>query len=108
MRWSRVANPLETAKFSVVNALTIPDVSESLHRKLAERAKANQRSIEQEALCCLQEAIEADEELLNSIPSGEWAQIEQSVCETIHDRGTPLTNADFQRYREMASGRDRQ
>jgi plasmid stability protein len=87
--------------------LTIPDLSEELHRKLTERARINQRSIEDEALCCLREAIEQDEEVLNSIPSDSWAKIERSVCETIHDRGTPLTDADFQRYREMARGRNR-
>jgi hypothetical protein len=82
-------------------------MSDELHRKLLERAQANHRSVEDEVLCCLQEAIEADEELLKTIPSGEWSEIERSVCETIHDRGTPLTEGDFQRYREMARGRSR-
>ena len=91
-----------------MNALTITDLSEELRRKLGERAQANHRSIEDEALCCLRSCIEQDEEALNAIPSIEWNTLEQSVCETIHERGTPLTDADFQRYREMARGRTRQ
>jgi plasmid stability protein len=90
-----------------MSALTIRDMNETLHRKLAERAKLNHRSIEDEALCCLQEAIEADEDLLNSIPSAQWKEIERSVADTIHDRGTPLSDADFQRYREQARGHSR-
>lgn len=108
MRWRRIANPVETIKFSVVNSnITLPALGEELHRKLARRAAANHRSVEDEALCCLREAIEMDESLLDAIPQSQWAEVEQSVCETIHDAGTPLTDADFQRYREMARGRNR-
>ena len=90
-----------------MNTLTIPDLNDELHRKLAERARANRRSIEAEAACCLREAIEMDEQTLNAIPPEQWSEIERSVFETIHDRGTPLTDADFQRYREMARGGNR-
>jgi len=90
-----------------MNTITIPSVSDELHRRLAERAKVNQRSIEEEAVCCLLETIESDEAALNAIPQAAWKEIESSVAETIHDRGTPLTDGDFQRYREMARGRNR-
>lgn len=108
MRWQRIANPVETINFKRMNAsINLPNVGEELHRKLARRAAANHRTVEAEALCCLREAIEMDETLMDSVPQGEWVEIEQSVCETIHDRGTPLTDADFQRYRELARGRNR-
>jgi hypothetical protein len=90
-----------------MNTLTIADLNDELHHKLLERARVNRRSIEAEALCCLREAIETDEEALNSIPPNEWSEIEKSVCETIHDQGTPLTDSDFQRYRKLARGGDR-
>lgn len=90
-----------------MNTVTIPDVGEELHRKLAERAKANNRSIEDEALCCVRVALEMDDEVLNSIPTETWTEVERSICDTIHDGGTPLTNADFDRYRKMARGRNR-
>ena len=95
------------SNFKTMSTLTIPAVSDELHRKLVERANANHRSIEAEALCCLQESIETDDESLKAIPSESWAEIERSVCDTIHDRGTPLTAADFERYKEMARGRNR-
>lgn len=91
-----------------MNTLTIPDMSEELHRRLEERARANHRSIEEEALCCLRAVVETDEEVLYGISAEKWNEIERSVCETIHDRGTPLTDSDFERYREMARGRTRQ
>lgn len=87
-----------------MNTLVIADLNEELHRKLAERARANHRSIEAEAACCLREAIELDEEGLDAIAPERWSEIERSVCETIHDHGTPLTTTDFQRYREQARG----
>ena len=87
-----------------MSTLTIPAVSDELHRKLVERAQANHRSVEAEALCCLQEVIEAEDALLAAIPGQRWNEIERSVCETIHDRGTPLTDGDFQRYRDLARG----
>ncbi len=88
--------------------MIIPSVSDELHRKLKERAAANHRTVEDEVVCCLQATLEADEDLQHSIPASRWDEIERSVCETIHDRGTPLTDADFQRYREMARGSTRQ
>jgi plasmid stability protein len=87
-----------------MNTLTIQNVDAELHRKLAERAKANDRSLEDEALCCLQEVIELDEELLNAISPEQWDDVERTISETIEDQGTPLTASDFQRYREMARG----
>jgi plasmid stability protein len=90
-----------------MSALTIPQVNDTLRRKLEERARTNHRSVEDEALCCLQEAVDGDEEILNSIPADRWKEIEDSVAETIHDRGTALFDADFQRFRELARGRNR-
>ncbi len=90
-----------------MSKLTIPDLSEDLLRMLAARAKANHRSIEEEALCCMRVALETEEEALNSIPPETWAEVERSVCDTIQERGTPLTNADFKRYRDIARGGDR-
>jgi plasmid stability protein len=88
-----------------MKTLTINRIDDELHRKLAERAAANQRSMEEEALCCLRITIAQDEALLNSIPEEQWKEIERSLCDSIHDRGTPLTEADFARYRDLARGR---
>ncbi len=90
-----------------MSKLTIPDPGEDLLRKLAARAKANHRSIEDEALCCVRVALETEEEALNSIPTETWAQVERSVCDTIQERGTPFSDADFERYRDIARGRNR-
>ncbi len=87
-----------------MSILTLSTLNDGLHQKLVDRAKLNHRSVEDEAICCLQEVIESDDEAINAIPSGAWAEIERSVCETIQDRGTPLTDADFQRYREKTRG----
>ena len=76
-----------------------------LHRKLEERARANHRSIEDEAAYCLRIVIETEDETINAIPQTSWDQIEKSICETIHDKGTPLTDSDFERYRKLARGR---
>ena len=88
-----------------MNTLTVTGISDELQRKLAERAAANRRSIEEEVLCCLQITIEQEEALLTSIPDDQWKKIEQSLCDSIHDRGTPLTKADLERYRDLARGR---
>lgn len=104
MLWRQIAIRSETDNLKLMSTLTLSKLDDELHRKLVERAKINHRSIEDEAICCLQEAIEADDAAINSIPSEKWSKIEQSVCETIHDRGTPLTDADFQRYRDKARG----
>ena len=107
MCWRRIAIRSEISNLKIMSTLTLSTLDDELHQKLVERAKVNHRSIEDEAICCLQEAIESDEEAINAIPSGAWTEIERSVCETIHDRGTPLTEADFQRYRDKARGNAR-
>ncbi len=91
-----------------MNTVTISTMSDALHRRLTERAAANHRTIEDEALCCLQAAIHEDEERLSAIPPGRWAEVERSISETIQDRGTPWTDSDFQRHLEMARGSARQ
>jgi plasmid stability protein len=87
-----------------MSTLTLSILDDELHRKLVERAKLNHRSVEAEAVCCLQAALETDEAVLAAIPAESWSEIERSVCETIHDQGTPLTDSDFQRYRDQARG----
>jgi plasmid stability protein len=88
-----------------MNTLTLTGISDELQRKLTERAAASRRSIEEEALCCLRLTLETEEAILNSIPEDRWKEVEQSLCDSIHDRGTPLTKADLQRYRDLARGR---
>jgi plasmid stability protein len=107
MHWRQIAIRSETSNLKTMSTLTLSTLDDALHRKLVERAKLNHRSIEDEAICCLQEAIESGEEAINAIPSGAWNEIERSVCETIHDHGTPLTDADFQRYRDKVRGNSR-
>jgi plasmid stability protein len=87
-----------------MSTLTLRFESEDLLRRLRSRAAANQRSIEDEAMCCLQATLSEEDELLSSVPDDAWSAIERSVCETLHDRGTPLTDDDFARYRERARG----
>jgi plasmid stability protein len=87
-----------------MKTITLREVSDSLLHKLEERAAANHRTVEAEALTCLRVVVETDDDLIESIPAGQWAEIEQSVCDTIHDRGTPLTEADLERYKGMARG----
>jgi hypothetical protein len=41
---------------------------------------------------------------LDSISADEWNRIEQSVCDEKNNLGTPLTAADFVRYRSLARG----
>ena len=88
-----------------MNTLTLTGISDELQRKLVERAAANQRSIEEETLCCVRLTIETEEAVLNSIPEDRWKEIEQSLCDSIDDPGTPLTKADMDRYRDLARGR---
>ena len=104
MLWRRLAIRSEIINLKPMSILTLSTLNDGLHQKLVDRAKLNPRSVEDEAICCLQEVIESDDEAINAIPSGAWAEIERSVCETIQDRGTPLTDADFQRYREKTRG----
>lgn len=104
MLWRRIAIRSETGNLKLMSTITLSTLDDELHRKLVERAKINHRSVEDEAICCLQEAIAMDEGAINAIPSETWSEIERSVCDTIHDCGTPLTDADFQRYREKARG----
>lgn len=87
-----------------MKTITLHEVSDSLLYKLEKRAAANHRTLEAEALMCLQVVVETEEGLIESIPTQRWADIERSVCETIHDKGTPLSEADFERYRGMIRG----
>jgi plasmid stability protein len=87
-----------------MNTITLRNVSDELLESLKRRAEANHRSVEAEALVCLQITVAQEESILNAIPEKQWKQIEQSLCETIHDRGTPLTKADLDHYRDLVRG----
>jgi plasmid stability protein len=88
----------------IMKTITLHHVGDHLLRKLEARAAANQRSLEDEAIACLQVTVDAEDELIGAISPGRWAEIEESVCEAIHDKGTPLTVADFEHYRGLARG----
>jgi plasmid stability protein len=90
-----------------MHTVTIPDISDDLHRQLEERARTNHRTVADEARHCLEAALAEEAALLDAISTSEWGVIEDSVAGTLHDRGTPLTEADFQRYRELARGHTR-
>lgn len=85
-----------------MNTLTVTGISDELHRKLAERASANRRSIEEEALCCLQISIAQEEAILHSISDERWQEIEKSLDEAFRETPTNFTEADKQRYRDLA------
>jgi plasmid stability protein len=87
-----------------MNTLTVTGISDELHRKLAERAAANRRSIEEEVLCCVRISIEQDEALLHSIPDERWKEIERSLGEALRETPTEFTEADKQKYRDLARG----
>jgi plasmid stability protein len=87
-----------------MKTLTVTGIDDELHRKLAERAAANQRSMEEEALCCLRMTIAQDEAILNSIPEERWKEIEKSLGEALRETPTEFTEADKQKYRDLARG----
>ena len=58
-----------------MNTLMLTGVSDDLQRLLAQRAAANRRSVEEEALCCLQIAIAQDEAVLSSMPEARWQEL---------------------------------
>ncbi len=87
-----------------MNTLTVGGISDELHRKLAERASANHRSIEEEALCCLQVSVAQDEATLHSISDERWRKIERSLDEAFQETPSDFTEVDRQRYRDLARG----
>ena len=61
MRWRGIANEGMKVDAHRMNTLLLTGVSDDLRQTLAERAAANRRSIEEEALCCLQITVAQDE-----------------------------------------------
>jgi coenzyme F420-reducing hydrogenase gamma subunit len=86
-----------------MKTITLPNVSEALHRKLEARAQAHHRTVEEEAVRCLEELIETDEALLAAIPRKRWERIEEALVLALHDSASDLTQADLARYRDLAS-----
>jgi plasmid stability protein len=87
-----------------MNTLTLTGISDELQQKLAKRAAANQRSVEEEALCCVRMAIETDEAALNSVSDSRWKEIETSLSEALRETPTAFTEKDREKYRELARG----
>ncbi len=87
-----------------MNTLVLTGVSDDLQRSLAERAAANRRSIEEEAVCCLQITIAEDEALLASVPEARWKEIEKSLDEALSEVPTEFTEEDRNKYRDLARG----
>ena len=87
-----------------MNTLVLTGVSDDLQRMLAERAAANRRSIEEEAVCCLQIAIAEGEALLASVPAARWKEIEKSLDEALSEIPTEFTEEDRNKYRDLARG----
>ncbi len=89
-----------------MKTITLTGISDELHRKLVERATAKEHSLEEEAVWCLQQSIEEDDALLSVIPVKRWQQIEQSLAAALHEPSADLTPEDFQRYRDLACGKN--
>ena len=87
-----------------MNTLVLTGVSDDLQRMLAQRASANRRSVEEEALCCLQITIAQDEAVLGSIPEARWQEVERSLGEAFAETPTEFTEADRNKYRDLARG----
>ena len=87
-----------------MNTLMLTGVSDDLQRLLAQRAAVNRRSVEEEALCCLQITIAQDEAVLSSIPEARWQEIERSLGEALVETPTEFTEADRNKYRDLARG----
>jgi plasmid stability protein len=71
-----------------VPTITLKNVPKSLHGKLTKRAKAHKRSLNQEAIACLEETLQGSE----PVPGHVWEERFQKVRATI--QAPPLTD-DF-------------
>jgi hypothetical protein len=87
-----------------MKTITLQDVSESLHRKLQTRAQHHHCTVEQEALRCLEELIQADEVALKEVSDQSWPVIEQSLVAALNDATSEVSEADLRRYRDLAKG----
>ena len=68
--------------------ITLKNVPKSLHGKLTKRAAAHKRSLNQEAIACLEETLQTSE----SVPGHVWEERFQKVRKAI--QAPPLTD-DF-------------
>jgi len=68
--------------------MTLKNVPKSLHTKLTRRARVHKRSLNQEAIACLEETLQESK----PVPADVWEQRFQKVRETI--QAPPLTD-DF-------------
>jgi len=87
-----------------MKTITLRGVSESLHEKLETRARLHHRTVEQEALRCLEELIQADEFALKEVSDQSWPVIEQSLVAALNDASSEFSEADLRRYRDLAKG----
>jgi antitoxin FitA len=68
--------------------ITLKNVPKSLHARLVKRAKAHKRSLNQEAIACIEETLQT----VRPIPGHTWEQRFRDVRELIE--AAPLTD-DF-------------
>ena len=87
-----------------MNTITLQDVTEELLERLRVRAQANGRSMEAEAMACLEAMTEA-EEIEATISDDRWPEIEQSLVEGLKKPATQFTEQDWQHFRKMARGK---
>jgi len=71
-----------------VATITLKNVPKSLHTKLTKRAAAHKRSLNQEAIVCLEETLQANE----PVPAHVWEERFQKVRNAV--QMPPLTD-DF-------------
>ena len=74
-------------------SITLKDVPEKLHRKLKTRARKSGRSLNREAIACLEEAVRDDDKLSTE----EWLE---KVRELRERSPLYLTDADIKRGKE--------
>jgi hypothetical protein len=68
--------------------MTLKNVPKSLHASLTRRARVHKRSLNQEAIACLEETLQ----MSRAVPADVWERRFQKVRETI--QAPPLTD-DF-------------
>jgi plasmid stability protein len=78
-------------------------VSDTLHGRLAARAAAHQRSIEDEIRSCLELALQ-DDAAVDAIPEARWQEIETSLDAALRETPSDFTEQDREKYRDLARG----
>lgn len=87
-----------------MKTITLSEVSDALHSKLEARAKSHGCTVEEEALHRLQKSVQDEELVLAGIPAEKWPQIEESLVMALNDSASEMTEADIERYRQLAQG----